>query len=105
MSGSVARAVRVCTVLRVPSWPRGTAYDYQGTYLVRFGASLVPMSKDRLDALQARLPGVLECCLAKVRAFLSWPVGETDSGRLLPLVHLVAVCIQVVVLEERAEGR
>jgi predicted HTH transcriptional regulator len=40
-------------VFRVPSRPRGTAYDYQGTYLMRSGASLVPMSEDRLRGIFA----------------------------------------------------
>lgn len=40
-------------VFRIPSRPRGTAYDFQGTYLMRSGASLVPMSEDRLRAIFA----------------------------------------------------
>jgi ATP-dependent DNA helicase RecG len=40
-------------VFEIPSRPRGTAYDYQGAYLMRSGASLVSMSEDRLRAIFA----------------------------------------------------
>jgi predicted HTH transcriptional regulator len=35
-------------VFHVPSRPRGTAYQHDGAYLMRSGASLVPMSEDQL---------------------------------------------------------
>jgi ATP-dependent DNA helicase RecG len=35
-------------VFEIPSRPRGTAYHYEGAYLMRSGASLVPMSEARL---------------------------------------------------------
>ena len=38
-------------VLSIPSRPRGTAYDFEGKYLMRSGSSLVPMSEDRLRAI------------------------------------------------------
>jgi predicted HTH transcriptional regulator len=40
-------------VFRIPSRPKGTAYDLEGKYLMRAGASLVPMSEDRLRAIFA----------------------------------------------------
>jgi len=44
-----ARVV-VCTV---PSRPRGTAFNFEGAYLMRAGEELVPMSEDRLRAIFA----------------------------------------------------
>ena len=35
----------------VPSRPTGTAFDYEGAYLMRVGESLVPMSEDRLRCI------------------------------------------------------
>ena len=35
----------------IPSRPRGTAYHLQGAYLMRCGASLVPMSEDQLRTI------------------------------------------------------
>ncbi|HXE55929.1 MAG TPA: ATP-binding protein [Tepidisphaeraceae bacterium] len=40
-------------VFSIPSRPRGTAYHLDGKYLMRSGASLVPMSEDRLRAIFA----------------------------------------------------
>ena len=40
-------------VFEIPPRPRGTAYNFQGAYLMRSGASLVPMSEDRLRAIFA----------------------------------------------------
>lgn len=40
-------------VFSIPSRPRGTAYHIDGKYLMRAGASLVPMSEDRLRAIFA----------------------------------------------------
>ena len=35
-------------VFRIPARPRGTVYHLKGTYLMRSGAQLIPMSEDRL---------------------------------------------------------
>lgn len=40
-------------VFRIPSRPSGTVYDLQGKYLMRSGASLVPMSEDKLREIFA----------------------------------------------------
>jgi predicted HTH transcriptional regulator len=40
-------------VFQIPSRPRGTAYHYDGSYLMRSGEELVPMSEDRLRAIFA----------------------------------------------------
>ncbi|MGO8953923.1 MAG: ATP-binding protein [Rhodomicrobium sp.] len=40
-------------VFNIPARPRGTAYHLDGKYLMRSGASLVPMSEDRLRAIFA----------------------------------------------------
>lgn len=40
-------------VFDIPSRPRGTAYNFEGAYLMRSGAQLVSMSEDRLRAIFA----------------------------------------------------
>src|SRR5258707_2410714 len=40
-------------VFHIPSRARGTAFDYEGAYLMRAGKELVPMSEDRLRAIFA----------------------------------------------------
>ena len=40
-------------VFQIPSRPRGTAYHLEGTYLMRSGEELVPMSEDRLRLIFA----------------------------------------------------
>jgi len=40
-------------IFHVPARPRGTAYNLKGSYLMRSGESLVPMSEDRLRAIFA----------------------------------------------------
>jgi predicted HTH transcriptional regulator len=40
-------------VFHIPSRPRGTAYHLEGRYLMRSGASLVPMSEDQLRRIFA----------------------------------------------------
>lgn len=40
-------------VLQVPSRPRGTAFHFEGAYLMRAGESLMPMSEDRLRTIFA----------------------------------------------------
>lgn len=40
-------------VLHIPGRPRGTAYHHDGRYLMRSGASLVPMSEDQLRRIFA----------------------------------------------------
>ena len=40
-------------VFTIPSRPRGTAFDFEGAYLMRAGEDLVPMTEDRLRAIFA----------------------------------------------------
>lgn len=40
-------------VFHIPSRPRGTAYDFEGAYLMRSGENLVPMSEDHLRKIFA----------------------------------------------------
>ncbi len=48
-------------VFSIPSRPKGTAYHYDGAYLMRSGESLVPMSEDMLRKIFAEgQPGWLE---------------------------------------------
>ncbi len=48
-------------VFLIPSRPRGTAYSYEGQYLMRAGGALVPMTEDRLRQIfDEGKPGWLE---------------------------------------------
>lgn len=38
-------------VFEIPSRPRGTAYGYKGSYFMRSGEALIPMSEDKLRAI------------------------------------------------------
>ena len=40
-------------VFQIPSRPKGTAYHYEGSYLMRSGEELVPMSEDQLRKIFA----------------------------------------------------
>ncbi len=40
-------------VFQMPSRPKGTAYHYEGSYLMRSGEELVPMSEDQLRKIFA----------------------------------------------------
>lgn len=40
-------------VFHIPGRPLGTVYDFEGSYLMRAGEELVPMSEDRLRAIFA----------------------------------------------------
>jgi ATP-dependent DNA helicase RecG len=40
-------------VFSIPARPRGTAYHYEGAYLMRSGEELVPMSEDQLRKIFA----------------------------------------------------
>jgi ATP-dependent DNA helicase RecG len=40
-------------VFHIPARPHGTAFDFEGAYLMRAGEELVPMSEDRLRAIFA----------------------------------------------------
>lgn len=40
-------------VFRIPGRPRGTAYDFEGAYLMRIGEELKPMSEDQLRRIFA----------------------------------------------------
>lgn len=44
----VAHPAGRVVVFQIPSRPRGTAYHYEGAYLMRAGEQLVPMSEDQL---------------------------------------------------------
>ena len=49
----VAHPAGRVVVFTIPSRPRGTAFDFEGAYLMRAGEELVPMSEDRLRAIFA----------------------------------------------------
>ena len=75
-------------VFTIPSRPRGTAFDFEGAYLMRAGEELVPMSEDRLRAIFAEgqpdwlsQPALTDCDDDKVVQLL-------DTQSYFDLLHL-----------------
>jgi ATP-dependent DNA helicase RecG len=75
-------------VFSIPSRPRGTAFDFEGAYLMRAGEELVPMSEDRLRAIFAEgqpdwlsQPALTDCDDDKVVQLL-------DTQSYFDLLHL-----------------
>lgn len=75
-------------VFSIPSRPRGTAFDFEGSYLMRAGEELVPMSEDRLRGIFAEgqpdwlsQPAMTDCDDDKVVQLL-------DTQSYFDLLHL-----------------
>ncbi len=75
-------------VFSIPSRPRGTAFDFEGSYLMRAGEELVPMSEDRLRIIFAEgqpdwlsQPAMTDCDDDKVVQLL-------DTQSYFDLLHL-----------------
>lgn len=75
-------------VFSIPSRPRGTAFDFEGSYLMRAGEELVPMSEDRLRGIFAEgqpdwlsQPAMMDCDDDKVIQLL-------DTQSYFDLLHL-----------------
>ena len=90
-------------ILCPPSRPKGTAYHYNGAYLMRCGEELVPMSEDRLreifsegrawdtDILRDGLTAVEICELLDVSTFyelLELPVSDNINETIDRLLSL-----------------
>ncbi len=92
-------------IFHIPSRPRGTAYHYEGKYLMRSGEELVPMSEDRLRAIFAEgQPDWLEEP-SKIR--LSGPdiVDLLDTQTYFELRKLAYPTAQKGVLERLEQDR
>lgn len=75
-------------VFHIPGRPLGTVYDFEGSYLMRAGEELVPMSEDRLRAIFAEgqpdwlaQPAMQDCDADKVVQLL-------DTQSYFDLLHL-----------------
>ena len=75
-------------VFHIPSRPHGTVYDFEGSYLMRAGEELVPMSEDRLRSIFAEgqpdwllQPALKDCDDDKVVQLL-------DTQSYFDLLHL-----------------
>lgn len=75
-------------VFRIPGRPRGTAYDFEGAYLMRVGEELKPMSEDQLRRIFAEgqpdwleLPAMSEVSAQDVVQLL-------DTQAFFDLLHL-----------------
>lgn len=75
-------------VFHVPPRPAGTAYHYEGAYLMRSGEELVPMSEDRLRRIFAE--GAPEWALRIARAGVTSDelVTLLDTQRYFDLIEL-----------------
>ena len=86
-------------VFAIPSRPRGTAFNFEGSYLMRAGEELVPMSEDRLRAIFAEgqpdwlsQPAMTDCDDDKV-------VQVLDTQSYFDLLHLPYPANRTGVLE------
>lgn len=92
-------------VFTIPGRPRGTAFDFEGAYLMRAGEELVPMSEDRLRAIFAEgqpdwlsQAAVQDCDAEKVVQLL-------DTQSYFDLLHLPYPATREAVLERFASER
>jgi predicted HTH transcriptional regulator len=68
-------------VFHVPSRPHGTAYDLGGTYLMRSGSSLVPMTEDQLRRIFAEgQPDWLEQH-SQIAALMPKQLSNSSTGK------------------------
>lgn len=95
----VAHADGRVLVFAIPSRPRGTAFNFEGSYLMRAGEELVPMSEDRLRAIFAEgqpdwlsQPAMTDCDDDKV-------VQVLDTQSYFDLLHLPYPANRTGVLE------
>ena len=86
-------------VFAIPSRPRGTAFNFEGAYLMRAGEELVSMSEDRLRAIFAEgqpdwlsQPAMTDCDEDKV-------VQVLDTQSYFDLLHLPYPANRTGVLE------
>ena len=76
-------------VFTIPARPRGTAYHYQGAYLMRSGEELVPMSEDQLRKIFAEgLPSWLEE-IAKKDVIAQDVIQLLDTQTYFDLIEMV----------------
>ena len=89
-------------VFHIPSRPRGTAYHFEGAYLMRAGEELVPMSEDRLRAIfeEGQPDWLSESALKDCDA--DKVVQLLDTQSYFDLVHLPYPATREAVLERFA---
>jgi ATP-dependent DNA helicase RecG len=89
-------------VFHIPSRPRGTAYHFEGAYLMRAGEELVPMSEDRLRAIfeEGQPDWLSESALKDCDA--DKVVHLLDTQSYFDLVHLPYPATREAVLERFA---
>lgn len=92
-------------VFIIPGRPRGTAYHYEGAYLMRSGEELVPMSEDKLRRVFAEgQPDWLE--LPTLRGVSAQNVIQLlDTQAFFDLLHLPYPTDQVGVLDRLLDER
>lgn len=75
-------------VFSIPSRPQGTAYHIDGTYLMRLGEQLVPMSQDRLRHIFAEGQPVFEAQVALINVSPEEIVSLLDTQSYFELIEL-----------------
>lgn len=77
-------------IFSIPSRPRGTAYDHEGSYLMRSGEQLVPMSEDRLRKIFSEGVSLepFEIQLAKTRVNAESIVNLLDTQSYFDLIEM-----------------
>ena len=102
---AVAHPAGRVLVFIIPGRPRGTAYHYEGAYLMRSGEELVPMSEDKLRRIFAEgQPDWLE--LPTLRGVSAQDVIQLlDTQAFFDLLHLPYPTDQVGVLDRLLDER
>lgn len=75
-------------VFSIPSRPRGTAYHFEGAYLMRAGEELVPMSEDQLRKIFAEGQPVFEALIALESVSAEQVVSLLDTQSYFELIQL-----------------
>jgi len=86
-------------VFTIPSRPLGTAYHLEGTYLMRSGEQLVPMSPDRLRVIFAEGQPVFEAQIAMHDVTPEKVVSLLDTQSYFELIELPYPADRAGVLE------
>lgn len=86
-------------VFSIPARPLGTAYHIDGTYLMRSGESLVPMSQDQLRKIFAEGRPVFEAQIAYEKASAEDVVSLLDTQSYFELIQLPYPADRAGVLE------
>lgn len=86
-------------VFSIPARPLGTAYHIEGTYLMRSGEELVPMSEDRLRQIFTEGQPIFEAQIALEHASSEEVISLLDTQSYFELIQLPYPADRAGVLE------